>query len=90
MWFVERTLVFLAIFTVAGCVSHPSTLVSTNTDLLVVDKKPEGYPRTHMEPYPNFPGFCLEVKESWREDRYQGEVIWLKDKELKSMRCSQQ
>lgn len=86
---MKRVLSFLAVLTVGGCASQIQSVVSTNADLLVVGKQPEGYPRTDIEPYPNFPGFCLEVKESWREDRYQGEVIWLKDKELKSTRCSQ-
>jgi len=63
--------------------------VAANPNLIVIGQKPEGYPKTHIEPYPGFSGFCLEVKESWREDSNQGQTIWLKDKELKSMRCPQ-
>ena len=72
---------------VVGCATHQKTVISNNPDLLVVGSKPEGYPKTHIEPYPNFPGFCIEAKESWREDNYQGQTIWLKDRELKSMQC---
>lgn len=77
----------LAAIAVSGCATHKGTLVSTNPDLLVIGQKPQGYPKTRIEPYPDFPGLCLEVKESWREDSYQGQAIWLKDEELKSMRC---
>ena len=81
--------VALAALTVVGCATHKETLISNNPDLLVIGQKPEGYPKTHIEPYPGFPDFCLEVKESWREDSYHGQTIWLKNKELKSMQCPQ-
>lgn len=72
---------------VAGCTTQQATLVSNNPNLLVIGTKPEGYPRLRIEPYPGFPGLCFEVKEDWRKDDYQGQTVWLKDSESRSVHC---
>ncbi len=75
---------------VAGCAAPNQTLRSTNTNMLVIGEKPAGYPKTYIEPYKGFPGFCLKVTESWRKGSYNGKTIWFKDKAIKSMRCPEQ
>lgn len=76
-----------AAFAISGCATSTPAPVSTNPDQLRVGAKPEGYPRTYIEPMAGFPGYCLKVTESWREDSYNGHTIWLKDREMRSMRC---
>lgn len=86
---MKALILTLVALSVIGCATKQATLISNNPDNLVIGTKPEGYPKTHIEPYPGVPGFCREVKESWKEDTYQGQAIWLKNKELNSMRCPQ-
>lgn len=77
----------LSVFGASGCTTPSPAPVSNNPDQFRVGAKPEGYPRTHIEPKVGFPGYCLKVTESWREDSYNGHVIWLKDKEITSLPC---
>ena len=71
----------------AGCAAPKATLHSSKTDMLVIGQEPAGYPKTYVEPYKGFPGYCLQVTESWRKDSYQGQTIWFKDKAIKAMPC---
>ncbi|MTD33689.1 hypothetical protein [Paludibacterium denitrificans] len=82
-------LAVLIAFTAAGCATHKETFTSTNPNELFIGKKPDGYPKTYIEPYPGYPGFCLDVKETLREDHFKGQTIWLKDKYLRSVDCPQ-
>lgn len=87
---MKYVIVILFALTVAGCAAPKEVLYSTNTDMLVVGQEPAGYPKTYIEPYKSFPGFCLQVTESWRQGSYHGQTIWFKDKAIKTMRCPAQ
>lgn len=71
-----------------GCGSQQARLNSEDPDSAVVgDNKPGGYPRTYIRPLPGFPGFCIKVTEDWKSHDYQGQTIWLRDKQIKSLNC---
>lgn len=87
---MKKILSLVAALNVVGCAAQTHAPVSTNTDRLVIGTKPEGYPRTHIEPDQNVAGLCLEVTENWRQEDYKGKTIWLKDDKVKTVNCTPQ
>ncbi len=85
---LKRGLIMLLGIGLMGCASQQPAINLNNADSAVIGAKPEGYPRTYIKRLPDLPGFCIEVTESWREQPYQGETIWLKEKTIKSLNCS--
>lgn len=78
-----KTAHLLVVLLLAGCAAEP-ILGTSNPNLLRVDGKPEGYPQTYVV---KVHGVCIQVTESWREENYGKQKIWLKDVERKSMIC---
>ncbi len=86
-----KTLSFIVMgIVLAGCSSQPRTIVSQDLDEAVVGTKPEGYPKTVVQPLPDRPGFCVEVTENWKEHEQDGQVVWLKEKTVRSIGCTRQ
>ena len=81
------TVIVLLVLIVTGCAAPNQLLRSANTNMLVIGERPAGYPKTYIDPYKGFPGYCLKVTESWRKGSYNDKTIWLKDKAIESMRC---
>jgi len=70
-----------------GCASKQAKFNFDGPDPAVVGDKPEGYPRTYIRPLPDFPGFCIKVTEDWKSHDHQGQTIWLREKQVKSLNC---
>lgn len=73
----------MATILITGCATQEH-LTSNNPDLLRIGSKPEGYPKTYTEKYP---GYCVDVTETWREDHYKEQTIWFKDTYRKTVDC---
>jgi len=76
---------FVVLGVLAGCSATPQhTYVSTNTDLLRVGEKPKGNPATYIEKHS---GYCVQITDSWRKDKVNGETIWLKNSQREIINC---
>lgn len=63
-----------------GCAAPPQ-IISTDTNLLRVGVKPDGYPRTFVK---EEGGTCVQVTEEWRSS---GATIWVKDSREITITC---
>jgi hypothetical protein len=69
-----------------GCAQR-HMLLSTSDDLIISDQKPDGYPRTYVEPYPGYPDFCRHVVEDYVQHEGVDQRFWFKVRQLESFRC---
>ncbi|MCX7692480.1 MAG: YgdI/YgdR family lipoprotein, partial [Tepidimonas taiwanensis] len=67
-----------SVMALAGCAQLRHTVVPTSDDLIIADQKPVGYPRTYIEPYPDFPNFCRNVVEDYVQHEGVDQRLWFK------------
>ena len=79
------TIVF-AVF-VGGCSTQKEVLTLDDLGSAVIGEMPAGYPKTTIKSLPDRPGFCIKVTESWKAHDYQGQTVWLREKNIESLNC---
>lgn len=80
--------VLLPLAMLSACaVKNPAAYnaASNNPELLRLDKKPDGYPKTRVEQREG--GYCVRVTEDWVEGDYLGRPMWTKKTTDKGVDC---
>ncbi|HEV8076784.1 MAG TPA: hypothetical protein VGP45_00190 [Marinobacter sp.] len=79
------TLVF-AVFA-SGCSTQQEAITQDDLDAAVVGEMPAGYPKVTIKRLPDRPGFCVKVTESWKAYDYEGQTVWIREKNIESLNC---
>ena len=72
---------------IGGCSTQKEAITLDDLGSAVIGEMPAGYPKTTINPLPDRPGFCIKVTECWKAHDYQGQTVWLREKNIESLNC---